>query len=869
MGLNFISSENREAPASEIGGKAANLAFMKNLGLPVPDWVVIPASALHDIIEDVVRNDGASDAKILNTIRKFEIPDNFILSIQNQLQHGDYYSVRSSAIGEDGAENSYAGQFESYLFIKAPELADYIKKVWRSAFSDRVVAYRKQFGLTVDTGIAVIIQKMVNAQSAGVAFGIDPVSGSRNTHVINAVYGLGEGLVSGELNADIYRISKGNINSEIAHKTHKSGLNDKGIPGKQALLPEMEKASVLTDEQIFEVSEVLNLLNTAYGKPQDIEFAFADGKLYLLQSRPVTRMEQLRDPDGDFIVWDNSNIIESYPGVTTPLTFSFIIKVYEAVYKQMSDLMGVEKMAIEANANVFANMLGLINGRVYYNLLSWYKLLAMLPGYSLNAAFMEKMMGVKERFELKYLPQKTKFRERIRIVNMIRVMLGNLVNLPKMRRDFSMDFNEVMDTYQNIDFDKQNTQELMRLYLNFESVLLKKWKAPLVNDFFAMIYFGVLQKLMVSYKLDESASLHNDLLSGSHDIISTQPMRLTQILVSHILENEGAKKLFQSLDPEEIWKSLQNGENPEIKKEIDDYLLRFGERVVGELKLETVSFKQNPEGFIKIIKSFCSQHIKPSPPDYNQDKIRKQAEDKVNKLLRNRPLRRIIFYYFLRMSRSMVSNRENLRYERTRAFGIVRQIFTATGKQFYAENLIENPRDIFYLKKEEIFEFIQGTSVNRNLKNLISLRKKEFEDFEKIPTAERITTNGIVYQGNDFGTRKNNAVLAGDLKGIGCCPGIVRGRVRVMQKPDEAVGLEGDILVTSSTDPGWVIVFPAVSAILVERGSLLSHSAIVSREMGIPCIVGITGLLDTLKTGDMVEMDGSTGTIKITERHGR
>jgi len=152
------------------------------------------------------------------------------------------------------------------------------------------------------------------------------------------------------------------------------------------------------------------------------------------------------------------------------------------------------------------------------------------------------------------------------------------------------------------------------------------------------------------------------------------------------------------------------------------------------------------------------------------------------------------------------------------------------------------------------------------LKILVATRKKEFEEYAQMPApTERIETFGLVYHANDFyeSNPKDQENLTGDLQGIGCCPGQVKAKVRVVLNPNEVEDLEGDILVTTSTDPAWVTLFPTASAIIVERGSLLSHSAIVSREMGKPCIVSVTGLLDRLQTGDVVEMDGSTGTIAL------
>ncbi len=235
----------------------------------------------------------------------------------------------------------------------------------------------------------------------------------------------------------------------------------------------------------------------------------------------------------------------------------------------------------------------------------------------------------------------------------------------------------------------------------------------------------------------------------------------------------------------------------------------------------------------------------------------------MNLILKRKPIKKFLFHYVLSKARYLVSNRENLRFERTRAFGMVRKIFVEFGNKFYANNVINHSNDIFYLTKEEIFDFIKGSSVNSSLKKIVEIRKQEYENYQHIKMDERFSTFGMVNVANDFKGKNKKSIINGDLKGIGCCAGVVKARVKVIHHPDEISSLNGDILVTSSTDPGWVTLFPTASAILVERGSLLSHSAIVSREMGIPCIVGISNLLQILKSGDLVEMDGSSGFVKI------
>jgi len=836
----YSSSEKQQAIETRIiGGKASNLFVLQSLGLRVPPFVVIPSNSK-------------------------EITTHLIDEILQHFDANTLFAVRSSATDEDGIQFSFAGQFETFLYVKPSELSEKINHVLSSANSERIKVYREQNNLAPSQGIAVIIQEMIEADAAGVAFGINPTTGSRQEKVVSSVWGLGEGLVSGELDADTFIVSENKIESKIAHKESLivwdkikgSGTAQTSVDSDKQLMPS------LSEKLIHEIAATLDKLKEHYTKPQDIEFAVCNGKLFMLQARPVTNLGNLQDKAGEHIIWDNSNIIESYPGVTAPLTFSFIIKMYEAVYVQLSTLLGVSEKEIGASKEVFANMLGLLNGRVYYNLLSWYKALALLPGYALNAEFMERMMGVKERFELKDYKPKSKFTERLRVLKMVWTMIRNFRQLKNMRINFQLEFNQVMKEYDAIDLNSKRPEELMVLYNRFEQTLLKKWKAPLVNDFFAMIFFGVTQKLTDKYGLPKG--IHNDLLCGARDIISTEPIKWSLQLSTDILQDEKAKAIFLQTPTDELWKKMTT-ELPHIKSKFDAYIKKFGERCVGELKLETITYKQDPTTFVSIIQGYVRQGVNNSLQSNIDEEMRHNAEQKVNETLRGKPWKKMVFRYFLSRARVLVSARENLRFERTRGFGKVREIFCAIGKQFYSEGIILDEREIFYLTKEEIFDYIKGTAVTQDLPSLIALRQSHYREYEIKKTSERIDTYGSVYHANSFYEVRHKEELQGDMQGLGCCPGRVKARVQVVHDPREVEDLNGDILVTSSTDPGWVTLFPTASAILVERGSLLSHSAIVSREMGKPCIVGINGLLDRLKTGDSVEMDGTTGVIKIVE----
>jgi pyruvate,water dikinase len=854
-------SKNISEPA--IGAKAKNLYRLKELGFRVPALVVIPATALLEIITESIHDKTA--AQINEIITSFVFPEFYFQKVISHFPFDTLFAVRSSAEDEDSSGFSFAGQFESYLNIPKDKLEENIKKVWHSAFSERILQYRKTHNLKETFNISVIIQQMVKAEISGVAFSVNPATGERNVKVINAVYGLGEGLVSGTLNADSFLIKDEEITSEIVTKTHEVEIdysNKKLVPVDRS----KQNVSTLNEKQILEIAAALDICEKEWRKPQDIEFAYAGDQLYLLQARPVTNLHEVVDPNGEYILWDNSNIIESYPGVTTPLTFSFISKSYEGAYTLFCAFLGVNADVLKENKHVFANTLGLINGRVFYNLKSWYHMLAMLPGYSINARFMEKMMGVKEQFDIPENYRLPVGKAWWRIMKMAVKMYFRFISLPRKRKQFVTLLNTTIAEYKIMDLNQKNPNELMGLYRDFETKLLNEWKAPLLNDFFAMIWYGMLEKKCKKYFFNHNKNIHNDLLCGSNDIISTEPIHRCMALAEIICDNDSLKEVFNNNSENVIWKTLQiDPDYAKLKKEIDQYIYDFGERCVGELKLETVSYTQDPSKFIKQLQGYVVSGITTLTTSGKVEAdLRNNAEEEIDRSLKYKPFEKWFLKRSIKKTRELVSARENLRYERTRAFGIVRELFSQIGERFYAEGIIEKSRDIFYLGKEEIFSFIEGTSITQNIKALIALRKAEFEKYknQKSPS-ERFATYGPAYHANDFFSLKNTEMMHGDLKGIGCSPGKITGKVKVVLDANEISSLNGDILVTSSTDPGWTILFPGCSGIIVERGSLLSHSAIVAREMGKPCIVSVSGLLHRLKTGDEIEMDGSTGEIRI------
>jgi len=524
--------------------------------------------------------------------------------------------------------------------------------------------------------------------------------------------------------------------------------------------------------------------------------------------------------------------------------------------------MGVSPRAIDANKDVFLNTLGLVRGRVYYNLANWYKMLAMAPGYSINANFMETMMGVKEKFDLGDQFKMSKHRAWLRTIVMVVKMIFLQIRLPRERKKFQKLLDKTLDKYDAINYHESTPVQIVNHYRSYENTLLSQWNAPLINDFFSMVWFGLLKNQCHNFFPDE-VNMHNDLLCGSQDIISVMPVRETLAIANVITNNKNLDTLFKDHSPTDIWQLLKQEKHAAIKKVIDKYLAKYGERCVGELKLETISYTQEPVLYIKILKDYVQNNVISKIGKTNiENDLRTAAISKLDDYLKGKFFKSIWFRYVLRKARDLVSNRENLRFERTRAFGMVRKMFSALGQQLAIRGVLENERDVFYLTLEEIIQLGNGEELK--MSDLIHSRKAEFANYKsEAPPEARFYTHGMDFSDKYIYSKEKLEPITGDLNGIGCCPGIVTGKVRVVNHPSEINTLDGDILVTTSTDPGWVTLFPSAGGIIVERGSLLSHSAIVSREMGIPCIVSVDGLLRTLKTGDKIVMDGRSGKIEV------
>ena len=887
--MTFVLSSSDGADLSRMGGKAAALASLAATGIRIPPWFVITPAAFEASLSPAQRRtllQASGQEERQEVLRELSPAPRVLDAVEEGCRgldgHTLLVAVRSSGIEEDGVEHSFAGQFESYLSVTRERLPGRIADVWRSGFSERLLAYRRENNLEgLPRAPAVLVQAMVDSEASGVAFSADPVTGRRSVAVVSALHGLGTALVAGEADADTYRVHfDGTIlERAIAAKglAHRPCTDSPEGFAAQKIAEPAASLPALTDGKAVRIAELARRAEAHFGRPQDIEWTVGDGEIFLLQSRPITSLAATPDPDGVHTIWDNSNIVESYSGITTPLTFSFALQAYEGVYRQFCRLLGVTESKIAANDLTFRRMLGLVHGRVYYNLLNWYRVVALLPGYTFNRRFMEQMMGVRESLadgSTAVASSASRSERLLDLARLGRTMAGMVVNhlrLPRMTARFEDRLDHALAP-QDPPLHAKRLDELVAHYRSLESSLVTRWDAPLVNDFFAMIFFGVLGRLTARWfpgEEDEHGSLRNDLVCGQGGMISAEPaQRIVEMAAVAAPHPELTEVLCQG-PATTAEQALRRHE--ELARLYDDHLAAFGDRCLDELKLESTTLMDDPEPLLRSIGHAAARLAAGQTFDSgHQSAVRQTAEEKVRRALARRPVRRAIFAWVLGNARRRVRDRENLRFQRTRLFGRVRRIFLEVGRRLFAEGVLEDARDVFYLEFDEILAYVEGAAPCDDLRGLARVRRRAFEGYAtREAPADRFETFGAPYIANSCAASDLRTGAEGEaggedaLRGIGCCPGVVRGPARVIRDPRGAELQQGEILVAEHTDPGWIMLFPAAAGILVERGSLLSHSAIVAREMGIPAIVSIAGLTSRIESGRWIEMDGARGTVSL------
>ena len=782
-----------------LGSKIDNLQTMKDAGLPVPDFTAIPFSALvpdtaplRKAMDEVQPMPLAEQSRRLQkAVRALICPD------LPTLADDVLYAVRSSCALEDSAEHSFAGQFDTYLNVPAAEVPDRIADCVCSLFSENVLDYLRRGGMCMyDLQMNVLVQDMVKADLSGVLFTANP-QGLLNESVLIVGRGLGENVVSDRIDVTSYYY---NTSDRVYY-----------FDGREELLDRN------TVETLIALSEKICGL---FGPHMDIEFAIEQGDVRILQARPITTLSGERP-----LILDNSNIVESYPGLSLPLTVSFVRSVYAGVFESAGRRLVKQRDVLESLRPVFGDTVGSANGRIYYKISNWYEIICCLPFHKRFLPIWQEMVGV--RYKDAFRPS-VQISPRVRrgvAVNTVRELLHIPRSMEKLHETFRGINAYVTEKMQH----EMSASEIFELYDLIESRILSDWGLTLLNDTYAFLFTGLLKSRMrKKHGVDETRA--NAVISGITNMESLKPIR---------------EMIRLALDKP----SLSEAEYARRK---EAYIRDFGDRSLEELKLESETFRTSPELLERKIEEYAADPVK----------LRQMADN----LLTDAPTPHTdpLTAFLRRRATTGILHREKSRLNRSRIFGLVREAVLRLGDLYEKQGLIDAQRDVFYLTLEELRAL---SETPKPMQSVVAARKQQYAMFAMLPGFSR-----LIFSGEPFDKNPRSVNLSAvqrdknEMTGVPCSNGVVEGEAYVVEDVRQAHNVQDKILITRMTDPGWVFLLAAAKGVVSEKGSLLSHTAIVSRELGIPAVVGIHDLMQNVRTGDLIRLDGKSGTVQILKR---
>ena len=705
------------------------------------------------------------------------------------------YAIRSSSNLEDSSDNSFAGLFDTYLNVDSKDIESKVKECFNSINNKNVKEYITNKNIDIsDVKMNVIIQKMVNSKNSGILFTSNP-QGLLNESVIVVGRGLGNNVVEDKVDTTTYYFN--NTDSIYYYEGD---------------------CDYLDNDMINNLISISKDLKKYFGEYIDIEFAIENDDIYILQVRDITTID-----DDNIVILDNSNIVESYPNISLPLTISFVEFVYSNVFKKEAYRLSHNNKLVEENNDKFNNMVGTANGRIYYKISNWYALIKFLPLSKKIIPIWQDMLGVKNK---NYDDGKLK----IPFLTKIKTYFNTIKELKNVSKNMDIlndKFIKINDYFYNNFNNEMSNEEVFELYNKIKEELLDSWDITLVNDLYSFIYTGLLKKRLNKKKY--SSEKVNDYISGISNIESLKPIK-SMIELAYIEDKI-------SMD--------------EYTDKFNNYISLYGDRNLEELKLESKTFRTDP--------SLLKNKIKEYQADKNKlEKLYKDLNSNNYTFIKED----FITNYISKRAMFGIKNREISRLNRSRIYGMVREMFRQIGSNLERDNLIDKKEDIFYLNIDEVFNYKKF-----NLKELISNRKKDYKIYKLLPSYSRLIFSKTEFDKHHKSINSNKIIIDKDkLEGIPTSNGIVEGEALVIDNILDNYDVKDKILVTKMTDPGWVFLIATAKGVISEKGSILSHTAIISRELKIPSIVGVEDATKIIKTGDYLKMDAHTGKIGILKR---
>ncbi|TEB10678.1 Phosphoenolpyruvate synthase [Pelotomaculum sp. FP] len=854
-----------------VGGKGLNLGELARIeGIRVPEGFCVTTEAyrrtighnqeFYGLLEQLAalklddrERIGAISGKIRKVIEGIEIAGDIAEEIIRHLaklgeEHA--YAVRSSATAEDLPLASFAGQQDTYLNIKGKDaVLRHISKCWASLFTDRAVIYRMQNGFDhPKVYLSVVIQRMVFPRVAGIMFTADPVTSNRKVLSIDAGFGLGEALVSGLVNPDIYKVREGRIvDKKISAKKLAVYALEEGGTEEREIEPAWQHEQALTDEQVLRLEGMGRKIEACFGCPQDIEWCLADDAFYIVQSRPITTLFPVPENDGRMRVYISIGHGQMMTDAIKPLGMSFFqllasdFQMHKAGGRLFWEVS--HDLASPVGRKIVLSAMGKSDPLIKNAILSLIQrkdFIASLPRGKRSISMRT------EGLSWAMLVQALRIYRKNDPAVVQDLIACNEASIRDLRQRIANVSGEALFAF--IVQDRKQLKEIMYDPRGFGAIIV----GALVS--------GWINKNMEKWLGEKSAA---DTLSQSVPNNVTSEMGLALLDVADVVRQYPAvMEYFHQASDETFFEDLAKLEGGDaVSHSLRAYLEKYGMRCPGEIDITRTRWSEQPTALIPAILS----NIKNFAPNASSAKFeqgRLEAEWKEQELLsrleqlpggkqKAKRTKRMIG-----VLRNFIGYREYPKYTLIQRYWIYKQALLKEAARLVQKGVIREKEDIYYLSFEELREVVR---TNRLDYNIITRRKEEYEIYEKLTPPRVMTSEGEVVSG-EFNTGN---IPEGALAGIPVSSGVIEGRARVILKMADASIEDGDILVTTFTDPSWTPLFVSVKGLVTEVGGMMTHGSVIAREYGLPAVVSVENATKLIKDGQRIRVNGTEGYVEL------
>lgn len=855
------------------GGKAAQLAALTDVqGVRVPSGFVISAEAFWQLLEqnlpagqwpERLLAGPASERRgdRLEAIRQRVLDVSLDAGLWAEIVAayealgGGLVAVRSSALHEDTKGASAAGLQETILGVSGLEaLARAVKTCFGSIYRERALEYlARRTSRTGPIGVAVVVQRLVRAERAGVLFTVDPVGRDPRVMMVEAARGLGCSVVDGSIAPDVYWIDRdtGAVRTcsvgdqHFAVRVHGDRLERRPLEAGEATRP------VLGSEELATLARTGRAIERAAGEPRDIEWAFENGTLWVLQARPIVGVNHHRD-DRETWVWSNVNVGEALPGVATPLTWSIAAAFSDTGFRRAFGALG-------CTVPPDVELVGQFHGRIYLNLSHFMRIASQVPLLDPRMLLEFGGGGGLELLE-NQVPRGSwgRFLSRAPWVA-ARFVFENAALSHRLEK-FERYFEEQRRWFESTDWTSLSNCQLADVLSRLESLLDRTGALMLTCASGSLSSTIALRMLLRALVPEHASRLERELVTGNADLESAAP-GIALIHIAELARREpAARQVILDTDPARLTvESLPEG-GP-TRRAFEAFLRAYGYRAVREAELSTPRWREDPQmPFATIRAQLERADTEALMRLEKQLETRAQAERELERILS--PVAWSVARHLLARTRRFVRLRERMRARVTEVLGFFRSLALEVSARIARKHPAAGTDAAFFLRVEELRAYLRGELTD--VVPLVLARRADMARDLARPDPPP------VFVGSPPPVPPLEVPTGDCLHGVAASAGCVTGTVRVLRDPAEGARLRpGEILVAPVADVGWTPLFLMAAAVVTELGGALSHAAVVAREYGVPAVVNVRGATRALTTGDTVRVDGDRGTVEVLARAGR